>query len=225
MWKPLCVKAFLCKGLSASKLRCVKAAPRKRCSVKTNLSVKAGPRKGFSVWKLLYVKTVCAQSSFPQTLVCAKSSLCKSFCVCVKAALFKGWNPPCLQTYSWKHFLQTFLGNLAWGPVPWNLAWQLFRNPCLGTLPGNLFLGTCKYGSQKGFPSKIPGTVSKQGSKQEQGSQEQILKQAFPGRAGSKAKFPGQQVKFLGMASPVLLFKAADMLQLEVWCTKRDSEN
>ena len=129
----------------------------------------------------------------------ANACLCKIFSVqnllcvkvCVKAALFKGWNPPCLQTYSWKHFLQTFLGNLAWGPVPWNLAWQLFRNPCLGTLPGNLFLGTCKYGSQKGFPSKIPGTVSKQGSKQEQGSQEQILKQAFPGRAGSKAKFPG----------------------------------
>ena len=54
------------------------------------------------------------------------------------------------------------------------------------------FLGTaCKYGSQKRFRSKVPGTVSKQGSKQEQGSQEQVLKQAFPERAGSQAKFPG----------------------------------
>jgi len=54
------------------------------------------------------------------------------------------------------------------------------------------FLGTaCNYNSQKRFPSKVPGTVSKQGSKQEQGSQEQVLKQAFPGRAGSQAIFPG----------------------------------
>ena len=57
------------------------------------------------------------------------------------------------------------------------------------------FLGTaCKYGSQKRFRSKVPGTVSKQGSKQEQGSQEQVLKQAFPERAGSQAKFPGARV-------------------------------
>ena len=40
------------------------------------------------------------------------------------------------------------------------------------------------------FPSKVPGTVSAQGSKQEQGLQEQVPKQAFPGRAGSQAKFP-----------------------------------
>ena len=54
------------------------------------------------------------------------------------------------------------------------------------------FLGTaCNYNSQKRFPSKVPGTVSKQGSKQEQGSQEQVLKQAFPGRTGSQAKIPG----------------------------------
>ena len=111
-------------------------------------------------------------------------------------------------------------GNLACEPVPgkfdWNFVLGVAEDTKLTLLGKNVpkqvprktlpsrsrkrfpskvklkFLGTaCKYGSQKGFPSKVPGIVSKQGSKQEQGSQEQVLKQAFPGRAGSKAKFPG----------------------------------
>ena len=56
------------------------------------------------------------------------------------------------------------------------------------------FLGTaCKYGSQKGFPSKVPGIVSKQGSKQNKvprtGFQASVSRKRFPGR-GVQARYP-----------------------------------
>ena len=126
---------------------------------------------------------------------------------------------PCLGTCSWEPGLGILPGNFACKPVPGKFNWkscsrggwrpqayavgekrsqassqeeapkQVSRKRFQSKVK---FLGTaCKYGFQKRFPNKVPGTVSKQASKQEQGSQEQVPKQAFPGRAGSKAKFPG----------------------------------
>ena len=116
-------------------------------------------------------------------------------------------------------WLGNFPGNLACEPVPGKFDWKscswggcrpqayvrlgknVPKQVSKKRLPSKRFpskakfLGTaCKYGSQKRFPSKVHGTVSKQSSKQEQASQEQVLKQAFPERAGSPAKFPGASV-------------------------------
>ena len=113
---------------------------------------------------------------------------------------------PVLGNLAWESFLVTLLANLFLENLIGNLVLGVAEDPKLTLLGKNVpkqvprkrfpstvkFLGTaCKYGSQKRFPSKVPGTVSKQGSKQEQGSQEQVLKQAFPGRAASQTKFPG----------------------------------
>ena len=117
----------------------------------------------------------------------------------------------------WEPGLGIVTGNLACEPVPGKFDWkscswggwrpQAFAVGEKGSQPSSQeeapkqvsrkrfpskvkFFGTaCKYGSQKRFPSKVQGTVSKQGSKQEQGSQEQVLKQAFPGRAVPKQNF------------------------------------
>ena len=82
-----------------------------------------------------------------QNLLCVKASVC----VCVKAALFKGWKPlackPILGYIFCNLFLETLLGDVFLGTLLGNCFGTLAWEPCLGTcswepglgiVPGNL---------------------------------------------------------------------------------------
>ena len=99
-------------------------------------------------------------------------------------------------------FLETFFATFSWKPVPGNLAWEPvpglgtllgnFWNPCLGTLPGNLFLGTW-LGNRSWFLGwlRTPSKVNFLGTDCKYGYQVTVPKQGqepFPSKVPSTNK-------------------------------------